>query len=131
MFYLGMIHISIMYIFYFVFGTMNHFHRCDDVLSILEAASQRAFGNATTMRWIASVAFWYNEYAFAFMSIYVQLLSHYEFRIVEFIGENNMPFMAVVSRFSICESVEHVLGLSSPSPEVFLGISKESKVKTI
>lgn len=122
----GMFHIVVMYGLYFFFGTLRHFSRCNDMQEILQTISIKWFGNTTTMRWIVSVMFWYNEYAFAFLCIYVQMLEHYEFQLWEFVGAINMPYMAIVSKFSIHSALEQVLGggggSSSSGVNVYLGL---------
>jgi hypothetical protein len=128
-FYLGMFHLGIMYVGYFTFGFLHGLNKCTDLLSILESMSIRMFGNPTTMRWLASVAFWYNEYAFAVLCIYIQLLQHYDLRLWDFAGATNMPYMAIVSRFSIRAAVESVATRGSSDADVFLGVRKSNKVK--
>jgi hypothetical protein len=128
-FWLGLAHLSVMYILFFVLGTLVHLNRCDDLLSILESASVKFLGDPTSLRWLASILFWYNEYFFAFTCIYVQLLKHYELRLWEFAGAANLPYMGIVSQFSIRATMERLLGGSSDA-EIFLGVSKSNKSKS-
>jgi hypothetical protein len=86
-----------------------------------------------TLRWLAAVATWYNEYAFGAICVYVQLLEHYETQLWDFVGENSMPYVIILSRFSFTKVAEQIvdafrrqqqafrveifLGLKPPSPE--------------
>lgn len=124
-FYWGMVHLCLMYLGFAILGTVQNRDRCDDVLAFLDSVSVKAFGDPGTMRWLGSVAFWYNEYAFALMSIYVQLLEHYELQLWEFAGAENMPYMGIVSRFSVRATVQRIIGGFSDA-NVFLGIAKPS-----
>jgi len=134
-FYLGMFHLAVFYVGFFAFGYLRTNDKCKDLLSALESISMTTFGNPTTARWLASVAFWYNEYAFAALCVYVQLLRHYELRLWDFTGgATNMPYMAIVSRFSIRSAVESIVfGVASSSSsgssdaDVFLGFQHIKK----
>jgi len=128
-FYWGMVHLYAHYFGHFFLGTMKYHGRCNDIGTLVDSVSAKAFVNPETLWWLISMAFWFNEYAFAFMCIYVQLLEHYELRVWEFAGATNMPYMGIVSRFSIRAAVEQLLGRASDA-NIFLGNDTREKAKT-
>ena len=125
MFYVGIFHLAIMYTGFFFLGTLNDRGRCDIV--------GRIFGpNATPrMQQVASAIFWLNEYAFAFLCISVQLLKHYEFRIWEIVGEEQMPYVTIVSKYSTLDAMDRFIKGRTNESEVLFdsGITEMKKTK--
>ena len=116
-FYWGMFHFGVMWFMCVFFGTLTDRGRCD-MINLL--------GNASTVKPILSVMLWFNEYAFCFLCIYTQLLQHHEFRLWEFAGAANMPYMAIVSRYSTALTVETLIfGFSDAT--VLLGTGQKTK----
>ena len=129
-FWWAKIHLAIMMFLMYFLGTMDHFNQCDTITEIMESISLQIFGNPFTVRWIASVFMWYNEYAFAFMSVYVQLLEHYELRLWDFVGETSMPYAAVLSRFSLRGAIGAMFGRGlffKDDASFLLGIPEKAK----
>jgi len=127
-FYFGLAHLGVMYVGCTVLGTLSSLDRCNGMLSILESTSVKVFDNPTTVSSLASLAFWYTEYAFVALCIYVQLLQHFELRLWQFAGAAHMPYMCIVSRFSICDAVGRMMGGPS-NAYAFMGIPKSRKTK--
>uniref|UniRef100_A0A7S4JDT6 Uncharacterized protein n=1 Tax=Odontella aurita TaxID=265563 RepID=A0A7S4JDT6_9STRA len=99
-FQLGMLHFKLMFSVFFIVGPIDRICRCANLWASTESLSLKLFGTREAIKWLLSVALWYNEYAFCFLVIYVQLLEHYELRLWDFAGEMNMPYAAILSRFS-------------------------------
>lgn len=112
-YFIGMFHLILLVVpMFFFFGPMSNQGRCGDVVAFMESLSSRLFGSTDTLRSILSVAYWYNEYAFGLISIYVQLDSHYEIQLWEW-AKQNIPYIVILPRFSISNVLERVL--SGPS----------------
>ena len=136
-YWLGFFHNAVLnFLLFGFFGTLRHYDRCDNFLELLDSWSMRVYGhNAETMRWLAAVGMWYNEYAFGAICIYVQLLEHYETQLWDFVGETNMPYVAILSRFSFTKIAGRIVGAFLPrrwqkqqqqqasQVELFLGIT--------
>jgi len=129
-YWLGFFHSAVLYFLLFgFFGPLRQYDRCDDFLELLDSWSVRVFGDTETMRWLASVGMWYNEYAFGAICIYVQLLEHFETQLWDFVGENNMPYVVILSRFSFTKVAGRIVGafrrrqLQASQVELFLGIT--------
>ena len=131
-YWLGFFHNAVLYFLMFgFFGPLRQYDRCDDLLELLDTWSVRLFGNIETMRWLASVGMWYNEYAFGAICIYVQLLEHYETQLWDFVGESNMPYVVILSRFSFTKVAKRIVSAFRPRQqqeqasqvELFLGIT--------
>lgn len=120
MFRWGMLHFGIMCFGFMFFGTLNNRGRCDVIFKCIDA-----FGDPATVRWLFAVLYWFNEYFFVFLCVYVQLLQHYEMQLWEFVGATNMPYTTIVSRYSIGGSIEHLLGRESDDA-VLLGMKQKS-----
>lgn len=126
LYYLGFFHNSMVFFYMFVFfGTIRHFGRCEVVLEFLGLWSERLLGNTETLRWLASVAVWYNEYAFGVILIYIQLLEHYERQLWGFVEEKSMPYAVILSRFSFVTVAERIFGQQqqqTAKADLFLGL---------
>lgn len=120
----GMIHFGIMWFIFLFYATLENRGRCDILMNL--------FGNASTMKKkrLLSVLLWFNEYAFCFLCVYTQLLQHYEFRLWEFAGATKMPYMAIVSRYSLWAAVEKLIYGSSDAT-VLLGGTEQNKAKAM
>lgn len=114
---------------YFILGTIHGTGHCDNVNTFLDSASSKIFGNTATFMWLVSVVFWSSEYAYAFLSIFVQLLEHYEYRLWEFTGETNMPYMGIVPRISIRGAVDQLIGGSESDADIFLANTQKTKTR--
>lgn len=122
----GMLHFCFMWFGFVFLATMSGLGRCNDILHHVDLLSEKTFGNTTTMRWLVAVAYWFNEYAFVFLFIYVQLLQHFELRLWEFVGATSMPYIGIVSRFSMWGAIEQFM-FGASDANVLLGTRKKTK----
>lgn len=111
---LGLLHLTVMFVLFFVLGGKD----CEDFWASTESVSTRAFGDPIAIRRLASVALWYNEYAYGLLCIYLQLLNHYEQKVFEFVGESSMPYVIILSRFSISGAAATMTGGGSRSQQI-------------
>jgi len=89
-----------------ILGPMAHYGNCDKwFIGPLERVASVLQMEYDTVLWIVSVAYWYNEYAFALLSIGVQLYGHWEMELWDFVGDKHMPVAFILSRFSIYRSI--------------------------
>lgn len=119
-FRLGKFHLAIMYVGFLFFGTLTNRGRCDDLWDALS----KLFGglSRTNIQWLVSVLFWSNEYAFAFLWIYVQTLEHFEIELWEFAGAESMSYMSIISRFSVTRAILRLVGYNVSDADAFLGL---------
>lgn len=109
----GLLRLKVMFFFFFIADPVDRYLNCDSLWAHTESSSLKVFGKPEAIRWLASVAFWYIEYAFCFHVIRVQLLEHYELRLWDFAGYSNMPYAAILSRFSFRGAANTIFGRSS------------------
>ena len=109
----GLLRLKVMFFFFFVADPVDRYLCCENLWAHTESSSLKLFGKPEAIRWLASVAFWYIEYAFCFHVIRVQLLEHYELRLWDFAGYPNMPYAAILSRFSFRGAANAIFGRSS------------------
>ena len=110
----GLLRLKVMFFFFFIADPVDRYLcPCDSLWAHTESLSLKVFGTPEVIRWLASVVFWYIEYAFCFHVICVQLLEHYELRLWDFAGYSNMPYAAILSRFSFRGAANAIFGRSS------------------
>ena len=112
-FYIGLGHFVVMMVSISILQTIYNTGHCEQFNDIVQSASMKLFLDADTVRWILSVAIWYTEYAFGLCCIYIQLLTHYEVQLWDFVSGGDNPavpiYLEILPRFSVKEVFGRIL----------------------
>lgn len=124
MFYWGFIHLGVMYIGFVFLGTLRDRGHCDMIGNILGPNARPSTAE------FASALFWANEYIFAFLCISLQLLTYYEYRIWDIVGEEQMLCASILSKYSTFGAFDLFLRGEAKEAQTLFGADKYIKLKS-